>query len=226
MKRSVIPSLVVLVVITHLVGCASNPLGRNDRRRPPQDQSQDLTYTDNLSGPVCASAADCGASKNASGHPPSPLTYNAQVQKQLEFVGKDLALTSKQTVLWDNYMAKLNALISDQSDPDKNLPTLDSAPRQIQRKLDIARDRYTAVEDVSEAAIKLYQTLNDEQKRIADKTLPLVVPSLYASIGDNPPGGKTQSPQDSSGAGTRNNGGYGKRRGTNGGNWGGSGFSY
>ena len=218
--------LLILIAASLLVGCANNPFNPNDRRRSPQDQSQDRAYSDTPSGPVCASAVDCGISQNAPGHPPSAITYNSQVRKQLEFVGKELALTPKQTVLWDNYMAKLSALISDQSDPNKSLPTLDSAPRQIQRKLDIARDRYTAVEDVSESAIKLYQSLTEDQKRTADKILPLVIPSLYASIGDSSPGTNSQSPQDVLGPGTRNSSGYGKRRGGNSGSWGsGSGLS-
>ena len=209
----------LVLALGALYGCATNPFGRTDRHRPPSDQEVSEPASDTIRPPVCALSEDCGGTQKPTGRPPEALTYSTQVRKQLEAIAGALALTPKQTVLWDNYMAKLNALINDQSNPDQNLTSLDSAPRQIRRKLDIARDRYTATEDIADAALKLYQSLGDDQKRTADRLLPSIVPMLYASLGNTTPVTGATTTRDAPDQSMRNSGNNHRRSGS--GSWGG-----
>ena len=54
-----------------------------------------------------------------------------------------------------------------------------SALVQIESRIDIVRNRLTAMEDVSDAAKRLYAGLTAEQRAIADGLLPGTVPTLY-----------------------------------------------
>ena len=58
-----------------------------------------------------------------------------------------------------------------------------TAIQQIERKVDTVRNRLTAMEDIADAAGKLYAGLNKEQKAVADQLLPGTLPALYSGLG-------------------------------------------
>ena len=57
-----------------------------------------------------------------------------------------------------------------------------TAVQQINSKVDTVRNRLAAMEDVSDKAVMLYQSLDDAQKKIADLRLPATVPTLYSGL--------------------------------------------
>jgi len=63
------------------------------------------------------------------------------------------------------------------------------ALQQIARKVDTVRKRLTAMEDIQEAASKLYAALDDKQKLTADQLLPSTIPALYSGLGGGGGGG-------------------------------------
>lgn len=106
------------------------------------------------------------------------------LQTQLSEVELKLALTPRQQVLWDRYRESVGALMADQFRHDPQ-PTLRlDAPRQIERKVDVVRNRLGAMEDIAEAAQSLYASLDADQQRLADRLLPGTVPALYSGLSD------------------------------------------
>jgi len=103
-----------------------------------------------------------------------------ELQAQLSETGLALHLSPKQTVLWDAYQNKVSALMSDLLRPDPSVTASRTALQQIDAKVDIVRNRLAAAEDVSDAARALYGSLDEQQKAIADRRLPLTVPSLFS----------------------------------------------
>ena len=120
------------------------------------------------------------------------MSANDQVRLHLTDVRLALKLTPEQAASWQSYENKVLAFLSDPSHGTTPAATEESAPKQIERKLDVVRDRLTAMEDLSDAAKKLYAGLTDEQKVVADRMLAGTVPALYsgtpmASRGDGRP---------------------------------------
>ena len=101
------------------------------------------------------------------------LSANDQVRMQITHTRLALKLTPEQTPLFETYQAKVLALL----DSGGATPaSQDSAPQQIDLKVDATRHRVTALEDIAQAAKKLYEVLTEEQKKIADQMLPGTVP--------------------------------------------------
>jgi hypothetical protein len=71
------------------------------------------------------------------------------------------------------------ALLDDLS-RNAQAPGGENALQQIDRKVDTVRNRLTAMEDLLDAAKKLYAALSDGQKEMADRMLPGTVPALYS----------------------------------------------
>jgi hypothetical protein len=112
-----------------------------------------------------------------------------QVQEQLVKAAEALKLTPTQAVLWDAYQEKVGALMADQlKTPVRSLRQ--NAPQQIAQKVDVVRNRLTAMEDIQEAAVKLYAALDEGQKKVADQSLAQTIPALYSGLGGG--GGGTQ----------------------------------
>lgn len=106
----------------------------------------------------------------------------SDLQDRLQQAAETLKLSPTQAVLWDAYQEKVGALMADQMklQPYRSRQT---AMQQIGQKVDTVRLRLAAMEDIQEAAGKLYAALNDEQKKTADQLLPQTVPALYSGIG-------------------------------------------
>lgn len=141
----------------------------------------------------------------------------AQIQDQLQRTAEALKLAPMQAVLWDAYVEKISALMADQMklQPYRAKQT---AMQQIADKVDIVRNRLTAMEEIQEAASKLYGTLDDSQKKTADQMLPGTLPALYSGLGSAGGGGGERSTSGRNGPG-----GNGGMRGPGGGMGGGFG---
>ncbi|MBS1159427.1 MAG: hypothetical protein H6R15_1846 [Proteobacteria bacterium] len=123
-----------------------------------------------------------GGTGGDDGGPPS---VTAQLQEQLQRTATALRLTPPQAVLWDAYQDKIGALMADQMKLQTPRSVRQSAPQQIILKVDMVRNRLTAMEDIQEAAHKLYAGLDDEQKKIADQSLAATIPALYSGLCEN-----------------------------------------
>lgn len=132
----------------------------------------------------------------------------SDLQDRLQQTAEALKLNPTQAVLWDAYQERVGALIADQM---KRQPyrLRQTAMQQIGQKVDTVRLRLAAMEDIQEAAGKLYAALNDEQKKTADQLLPQTVPALYSGFGSSGgnPGGRSGDRQEKSGGGRGGMGG-------------------
>src|SRR5574343_1985038 len=133
-----------------------------------------------------------GRGEPGSGVPPrgnsreggGPMSPVADLQADLSKTAEALALAPAQAVLWDAYQEKVGALMADQMKlPPYRAAARLSAPRQIEQKIDVVRNRLAAMEDIQEAAGRLYAALDDKQKSTADQLLARTVPALYSGFG-------------------------------------------
>ena len=126
----------------------------------------------------------------------------SDLQDRLQQAAEGLKLSPTQAVLWDAYQEKVGALMADQMklQPYRSRQT---AMQQNGQKVDTVRHRLAAMEDIQEAAGKLYAALNEEQKKTADQLLPSTVPALYSGIGSGGgnSGGRNGERQEKGGRG-------------------------
>ena len=112
---------------------------------------------------------------------------------------EDLKLTPAQQPAWQSYADKLQALASDFA-RERNRARAgapQTAPQQLDRTLDSARNHLTALEDIAAAAKALYESLAPEQKSIADSRLASIIPNAAAERPANPSEqtGRRRNPQ-------------------------------
>jgi hypothetical protein len=104
----------------------------------------------------------------------------------LDDVKQKLKLQSAQQPAWDAYARRAQALMEDQlrgvAPPDAS----EDALHQINRRVDVVRNRLAAMEDIADAAGQLYSTLSPEQRKVADELLPTTVPALYSGLPEFP----------------------------------------
>lgn len=99
------------------------------------------------------------------------------VEYRLALLEEDLRLSPGQKIAWQSYADKMQALASDVSrernrgQPDA--PT--NALQQIDHAVDVARNRLTALEDISAAARVLYEGLTPQQKSLVDSRLSTII---------------------------------------------------
>jgi phytoene dehydrogenase-like protein len=108
----------------------------------------------------------------------------ADVAAQLADVHKRLKLKPDQQAAWDAYVHRVEALMDDLM---RGVPAPidhESAPRQINQRVDMIRNRLAAMEDIADAAGQLYAVLSAAQREIADDLLPTTVPTLYSGLPD------------------------------------------
>lgn len=135
-----------------------------------------------------------GGEDGMDGGPRRPVSASgahliADLEQQLDNVRYQLRLRPAQEPAWTAYQEKVGALVADQLRPGRQ-ETRDQAGalQQIDRKVDVVRNRLAALEDIAEAARKLYGTLDDKQKAQADRLLAATVPALYSGSAPNAPG--------------------------------------
>lgn len=88
-----------------------------------------------------------------------------------EELHEDLKLTAEQEPLWQAYIDKVRALGNDLARERARRPAQANVQQQIDRILDTARNRLTALEDIAQAAMALYARLSPEQQPAADPRL-------------------------------------------------------
>jgi hypothetical protein len=84
---------------------------------------------------------------------------------------EDLRLTAEQEPLWQAYVDKVRALGNDLARERAQRPAQANVQQQIDRIVDAARNRLTAMEDIAQAAKALYAKLAPEQQPAADPRL-------------------------------------------------------
>ncbi len=104
------------------------------------------------------------------------------IERQLVEARTQLGIRPEQESLWGAYQGRVGALLADQRRHRPENETQGNALQQIERKVDTVRNRLTALEDIAEAAHKLYVSLDDAQKEKADHLLAATVPALYTGI--------------------------------------------
>lgn len=121
---------------------------------------------------------------SASSAQPTPT-----LEQQLDNVRVQLGIRLEQESLWLNYQEKIGALVGDQLRSRQNADGEGSAIQQMERKIDLVRNRLTALENIADAARKLYLKLDDFQKGKADRLLAATLPALHSGFGPDPRGG-------------------------------------
>jgi hypothetical protein len=106
----------------------------------------------------------------------------ASMEQQLDNLRFQLKLRPEQEAAWLAYQEKVGALVADQLRPAAPVGVESgNALRQIDRKADVARNRLAALEDIGDAAKRLYDNLDETQRGVADRLLATTVPALYTS---------------------------------------------
>jgi len=100
----------------------------------------------------------------------APERVNA-LEVTLHELHEDLKLTAQQEPLWQGYADKVRALAGDMARERGRKPAPGSLPQQIDRQVDAARNRLTALEDIAQSAKALYASLSPEQRPAADPRL-------------------------------------------------------
>lgn len=103
------------------------------------------------------------------------LDANDRFRIHLADVQIALTLTPGQIPLWQAYERGVFALISADR---RERAARGAAPGEIDRRVQEARSRESELERLSAEAKKLYATLSEEQKRVADRLLPGTIPSV------------------------------------------------
>lgn len=132
----------------------------------------------------CDSGDKPDAAKGLAGGPQAPLGRE-QLEYHLGALQADLHLTPEQTAAWQNFADRILAL---QADMERQRGRSTSAVataaastggiKPIANAVDAARNRLTALEDIESSGRALYQTLQAEQKTLADLRLATFVTPL------------------------------------------------
>ena len=125
--------------------------------------------------------------------PQDSIDQLALILAQLQ---EDLKLTAEQRAGWDAYARNLEALASDvarERSRTKEVMQMKVLQR-LDHIVDVARNRLTAVEDITAAAKKLYAGLTPEQQSIADPRLATAIAAAAAS-GSASPGIRPGTPE-------------------------------
>ena len=120
-------------------------------------------------------------------------TLAGEFNAHLADVQKHLKLEAAQQAAWDTFARHVEALMQDQLRGIGEPPEGQDALHQINRRVDVVRNRLAAMEDIADAAGHLYSLLSADQRKVADELLPTAVPSLYSGLPDFSRGSPGQS---------------------------------
>ena len=125
-----------------------------------------------------------GASKPANNHiamsaPGSHLLTYEQIETNLSKLEESLKLTPEQSKYWANFSSKVRLYASDVAKERARLNndspvTLDGL-KYLSQSTEDAKNRYSSLKEVDEAAKPLYKLLSDEQKMLFDKKVPAFI---------------------------------------------------
>ncbi len=111
----------------------------------------------------------------------------AQTEMNLSSLAEDLKLTPVQTGAWTRYADRLRKFAGDVA---RNRSAMrfpkEPAPQQFDLLVGSATNRLTAIEELADAGRKFYETLEPDQREIADRRLARIATPLVT--GDMPPG--------------------------------------
>jgi hypothetical protein len=94
---------------------------------------------------------------------------------------EDLKLTDAQEPAWESYVEKLRALGRDVGRESRARPPQLGLLQRIDRIVDSARNRLTALEDIAQSAKALYAGLTPEQQKMADPRLANLIAMPFAA---------------------------------------------
>jgi hypothetical protein len=130
---------------------------------------------------------------------------------QLAMLHTALRLDAQQEQLWLAYTDKLQAFLGDMQRPGAASMQRD-APHQVEARIAPLRNRLAALEQISDAAERLYRRLDARQREVADEMLAATVPLLPDRI-DMPTNGPGAGGPPGGGGGEGGGQRPGKRRG-------------
>jgi hypothetical protein len=135
-------------------------------------------------GPPGPEEADRGAIQRG--------TLAGEYSAHLQEVKQRLKLQAEQQAAWESFARRVQALMEDQMRGVARPDDREDALHQINRRVDVVRNRLAAMEDIADAASRLYSMLSPDQRKTADELLPTTVPTLYSGLADfsrSPPNG-------------------------------------
>ena len=96
-----------------------------------------------------------------------------QLETALHELHEDLKLSAAQEPLWESYADKVRALANDVAKERSARPpaAASNVLQRMDRIVDAARNRLTALEDIDQAGKALFESLSAEQKAPADPRL-------------------------------------------------------
>jgi len=103
------------------------------------------------------------------------LSANDQIRLRLTDLRVALKLEPEQAAPWQAYEDRVIEMLAD-SERDAGVSAGGNALNQVDRRVAAEHRRAAAMDQLSNAARKLYSTLTDEQKRVADRMLASTVP--------------------------------------------------
>ncbi len=98
-----------------------------------------------------------------------------QIEVTLHEFHEDLKLAAQQEPAWESYAEKLRALARDVARESRSRPAQLDLVQRIDRIVDSARNRLTALEDIAQSAKALYAGLTPEQQKMADPRLANII---------------------------------------------------
>lgn len=104
-----------------------------------------------------------------------------QIEDRLGMLEEDLRLTAEQRTTWQLYVDRVRAYAADIGRERERGPMSSgqfNALAQIDRTVDTARNRLTALEDIAAATKSLYGSLTFQQKIVADPRLATIVSTI------------------------------------------------
>jgi len=109
----------------------------------------------------------------------SPETGVNMLEQTIEELRIDLKLQPTQVPAWETYVAKARLLASDitRERMQTTASTQNSALKLIDRSVDAARNRLTALEEIGDAGKAFYALLTPEQQVVADPRLAALMPA-------------------------------------------------
>ena len=101
------------------------------------------------------------------------------MEQTIEELRIDLKLQPTQVPAWEAYIGKARLLASDiaRERMQTTASTQTSALKLIERSVDAARNRLTALEDIGDAGKAFYKLLTPEQQVVADPRLAALMPA-------------------------------------------------
>lgn len=127
------------------------------------------------------------------------------IEFRLGMLEEDLKMSPAQLRLWEPYAERMRAAVADvvrERAPAQSIAA-PNALQQMNRTLDQARNRLTALEDVAVAAKAFYDVLSPEQKMLLDARSPSILPLLSggSTQAAPPEGGGRRPPSREEGGG-------------------------